>query len=317
MPDDPRPSPEEQDREWLDHIFQGDTPQLTVRAVLTGCLLGSIMALCNLYVGLKSGWGIGVDIAAIILSFAIWKGLTSALPGLFRREFNMMETAIVMTVAVAGSWISSAGLVSAVPALTMVSGRTFIWWHLILWICGILLLGLFMAIPLKRQMITVESLRFPYNISVVETLKAMYSRGGEAMKKAKALGSAGMVGIVIAALQDGFSLLPPLWNAPLSLARIPLSKLTISFKPGLIMMGIGALFGIKIGLSMLVGALVNYGALAPYFINRDVIVHPAPVVRAVAAPELPLRLNAGQRFTAIIEEADVTHKISAGSRSDT
>jgi len=317
MPDEPRKSPEEQDKEWLEHIYQRDMPQLTIRAVLTGCLLGGIMALSNLYVGLKSGWGLGVDIAAIILSFAIWKGLTGVFPGVFKREFNMMENAIMMTSAVAASWISSAGLVSAVPALTMVSGRTFVWWHLILWICAILLLGLFMAIPLKRQMITVESLRFPYNISVVETLKAMYSRGGEAIKKAKALGAAGVIGIIIATLRDGLGFLPPLLNAPLSIARVPLSNLTLSLEPGLIMMGIGALFGIKVGVSMLVGALLDYGVLAPYLINHDVIVHPAPVVRAVEAPKFPLTINAGQRLTAILEQANVTHEMSAGGRLDT
>jgi len=317
MPDEPRKSPEEQDREWLESVYQGDTPQLTVRAVLTGCLLGGLMALCNLYVGLKSGWGIGVDIAAIILGFAIWKGLTSVFPRVFTRDFNMMENAIMMTVAVAGSWISSAGLVSAVPALTMVSGRTFIWWQLILWIGGILTLGLFMAIPLKRQMITVDQLRFPYNISVVETLKAMYSRGGEAMKKAKALGLAGLFGIVVAALRDGVGFLPSLWNVPMSVAGVRLSNLTISFEPGLIMMGIGALFGIKVGLSMLAGALINYGVLAPYFINQDVIVHPVPVVRAIETPKFPLIINSGQQLSFTIQEANRTHEISSGSRLDT
>jgi uncharacterized oligopeptide transporter (OPT) family protein len=317
MPDESRKSPEEQDREWLEKVYQGDTPQLTVRAVLTGCLLGGLMALCNLYVGLKSGWGIGVDIAAIILGFAIWKSLTGLLPGIFKRDFNMMENTIMMTVAVAGSWISSAGLVSAVPALTMVSGRTFIWWQLMLWIGGILTLGLFMAIPLKRQMITVDQLRFPYNISVVETLRAMYSRGGEAMKKAKALGLAGLFGIIVATLRDGVGFLPSLWNVPMSFAGVRLSNLTISFEPGFIMMGIGALFGIKVGMSMLVGALLNYGVLAPYFINKDVIVHPAPVVRALEAPKFPLAMDYGGQLTFTLEEARITHEMAAGSRIDT
>ncbi|MBC8132441.1 MAG: hypothetical protein H7X95_05620, partial [Deltaproteobacteria bacterium] len=31
---------EEKDRWWLEHVFKGDMPQLTLRAALTGMLLG-------------------------------------------------------------------------------------------------------------------------------------------------------------------------------------------------------------------------------------------------------------------------------------
>ncbi|MCX6639793.1 MAG: OPT/YSL family transporter [bacterium] len=305
------------DKEWLTNVYQGDVPQLTVRAVITGCMLGGIMSLSNLYVGLKSGWGLGVDIVAVILAFAIWKGLSSLLPSLVKREFTMMENTIMMTCAVAASWISSAGLVSAVPALTMVTGKTFVWWHLILWISSILFLGLFMAIPLSRQMITVEQLRFPGNIPTAETLRAMYSKGAEAMKKAKALGSAGFLGIIVASFRDGFGYLPGMFPAPFSIARVSLANLTLQIEPGLIMMGIGALFGIKVGLSMLFGALLNYGVLAPYLINHDIVKHPAPMIRALQAPQFPLTINQGQQLEAIIQYANSTHEFAGGARTDT
>ncbi|MBL0061407.1 MAG: OPT/YSL family transporter [bacterium] len=125
-----------------------------------------------------------------------------------RRDFGMMENTIMMTVAVAASWISSAGLVSAVPALSMLTGYEFVWWQLAIFIGGILYLGLFMAIPLKRQMIQVDNLRFPGNIPTGETLKAMYSTGSEALKKAKALGISGGLGILIAGLRDGLGWIP-------------------------------------------------------------------------------------------------------------
>lgn len=311
-------TPEEREQYWLDHVYQGDeSRQLTFRAVFTGCLLGGIMSLSNLYVGLKSGWGIGVDIAAVILAFAIWKALRGAFPGIVKQEFTMMENAIMMTSAVAASWIASAGLVSAVPALTMVTGKVFAWWHLMLWIAAILYLGLFMAVPLKRQMITVETLRFPAVIPTGETLKAMYSKGSEAMKKAKALGLSGFFGIVIATLRDAVAVLPPLWNLPVLAGGIRLSKLTLSFEPGMIMVGIGALFGMKVGLSMLFGAVLNYGVLAPILINEKMITHPAPVIYATETPAFPLIIEEGKQLTAIIEEANVTPEMDGGSKVDT
>lgn len=309
-------SVEERDREWLENVYQGDSqPQLTVRAVIAGMAFGGLMSLSNLYVGLKSGWGLGVDIAAVIVIFAMFKALQGV--GLVKREFGMMENCIMMTVAVAASWISSAGLVSAVPALTMLTGYTFVWWQLTLFIGFILYLGLFMAIPFKRQMIQIDKLRFPAVIPTGETLKAMYSHGGEAMKKAKALGAAGGLGILIAALRDGFAWIPGLFNAPLAISRVGLNKLTLSFEPGLIFLGIGALFGMKVGLSMLFGLGLNYGVLAPMLINDKIIKHPAPQVRAVELARLPLSVERGQSFTVVLEEANVAPELSAGSRVDT
>ena len=186
-----------------------------------------------------------------------------------------MENTMMMTVAVAASWISSAGLVSAVPALTMLTGYQFVWWQLTLFIAVILYLGLFMAIPLKRQMIQVDSLRFPANIPTGETLLVMYSHGGQAMKKAVSLGIAGRRGVLVAGLRDGLKWIPAQLNLPWRLHRVALGKLTLGFEPSLIFISIGALFGMKVGLSMLLGLVLNYGILAPRLIEAKVIHHPA------------------------------------------
>jgi uncharacterized oligopeptide transporter (OPT) family protein len=302
---------EEQDREWYENVYQKDVPQLTVRAVVSGMLFGGLMSLSNLYVGLKSGWGLGVDIVAVILIFSIFKGLKSA--GLVRRDFGMMENTIMMTVAVAASWISSAGLVSAVPALSMLTGYEFVWWQLTIFIGGILYLGLFMAIPLKRQMIQVDNLRFPGNIPTGETLKAMYSKGTEAIQKAKALGIAGGLGVVIAGFRDGLAWIPAQFALPLSIARVGMGKLTLTLEPSLIFIGIGGLMGIKIGLSMLLGLVLNYGILAPNLIDAKIIKHAAPQVQAAALMTAPISVQAGESIALTLEEANVSPELSAGS----
>jgi uncharacterized oligopeptide transporter (OPT) family protein len=166
MPDEtlnPHKTVEQRDQEWLDHVYRGDKEKdLTVRSVVAGMLFGGLMSVSNLYVGLKSGWGIGVDIAAVVVIFTVFKALRGI--GLVKQEFGILENTMMMTVAVAASWISSAGLVSAVPALTMLTGYEFVWWQLSLFIAVVLLLGLSMAIPLKRQMIQIDALKFPGNI---------------------------------------------------------------------------------------------------------------------------------------------------------
>ena len=308
-------SVEDRDREWLETVYRGNKERdLTPRAVMAGMVFGGLMSLSNLYVGLKSGWGLGVDIAAVIVIFAVFKALRGT--GLVRQEFGLMENTITMSVAVAASWISSAGLVSAVPALTMLTGYQFVWWQLTLFIGLILYMGLFMAIPLKRQMIQVDSLRFPANIPTGETLKAMYSHGGEAMRKATSLGIAGVAGMLIAGLRDGLEWIPSQLNLGLSIGRINMSKLTLSLEPSLIFIGIGALFGMKVGLSMLLGLVLNYGVLAPHLIEAKVIRHPAPQVRAAAAPTLPLTVQEGQALTVLLEQATAAPELSSGATTN-
>ena len=71
-------SPEELEREWYDNVYTGrgdSMVQLTLRAVIMGSFLGGFMSLTNLYIGLKTGWGLGVAITACILSDSMRGGL--------------------------------------------------------------------------------------------------------------------------------------------------------------------------------------------------------------------------------------------------
>ena len=56
------------ERDWRERCYRGNVPQLTVRAVIVGMLIGAVMCLSNLYVFLKTGWSMGVTITAAIRS---------------------------------------------------------------------------------------------------------------------------------------------------------------------------------------------------------------------------------------------------------
>jgi len=57
---------EQKDRWWLDNVWKGDMPQLTLRSGLTGMIIGGMLSLTNLYVGAKTGWTLGVGITSVI-----------------------------------------------------------------------------------------------------------------------------------------------------------------------------------------------------------------------------------------------------------
>jgi len=83
---------------WYRRAFRGEqAPQLTVRAVLLGSLLGFLLAFTNLYVGLKTGWGLGVAITACIVSFSLWN-LCLRL-GIARSPLSILESNCMQSTA--------------------------------------------------------------------------------------------------------------------------------------------------------------------------------------------------------------------------
>src|SRR6185369_8830916 len=144
-------------RRWLKDVYRGDrVPQLTFRSVVTGMVLGGVMALSNLYVGMKTGWGLGVTITACILAFGLFSSLQKLVPSLAKNEFTILENNMMSSVASAAGYMSSSIFVGAVPALYLASGETLSGVQLALWAGAVSFLGVFMAIPMKRQQINID-----------------------------------------------------------------------------------------------------------------------------------------------------------------
>ena len=54
------------------------TPQLTLRALGTGVILGGVLSICNVYTGLKIGWGLNMSITGILLAYVMWLAISRA-----------------------------------------------------------------------------------------------------------------------------------------------------------------------------------------------------------------------------------------------
>jgi OPT family oligopeptide transporter len=259
---------------WYKKVYQGDDmPQLTLRAVVMGSFLGGFMALSNLYVGLKTGWGLGVAITACILSYAIHKTMMAAFPRWFPTEMSILENNCMQSTASSAGYSTGGTMTSAIAAYLMITGHHMPWPTLAFWTLFLSALGVFMAIPMKRQMINVEQLKFPSGIAAAETLKSLHSKGVEAALKAKSLGIAGLIGGVVAWLRDAGKpfAIPGHLEFPGTIGGLALSKYTISFEMSTIMVAAGAIMGWKISWSLLLGAFINYGVLAPWMVDAGAI----------------------------------------------
>lgn len=178
--------------EWYARVYRRNAPQLTVRAVIMGTVLGFFLSFTNVYIGLKTGWFLGVNLTACILSYAIWQSLKSA--GVVKSDMSILENTCAVSTASSAGYATGIMVISAIPAMLILSvtkenpGGTQLPWPIVaLWIFFLAALGTTLAIPMKRTMINRDKLKFPSGTAAAVTLQGLYSRGSEALAKARVL----------------------------------------------------------------------------------------------------------------------------------
>src|SRR5512136_1393654 len=108
--------------------------QLTWRAVIMGSCLGAFMSLSNLYIGLKTGWGLGVAITSCILSFTIWKSLRKIMPRWFKTDMSILENNAMQSAASSAGYSTGGTIVSAICAYMLVNGTHLPYGLLTAWV---------------------------------------------------------------------------------------------------------------------------------------------------------------------------------------
>jgi putative OPT family oligopeptide transporter len=231
--------------------------QLTARAIIVGCLVGSIVSCTNIYIGLKIGWTFGASIVSAVLGFAFFSA--------FRKNLSVLETNITQTAgSAAGGMASAAGLVAAIPAMEML-GYEIPWQSLMLWSLSIAFLGVFFAVPLRRQVVEIDKLRFPTGTATAETILAMVSEAGEAAKKARVLIWAGLGAGAFTLLAH---FVPQLESPPLH-KWLDIGILTVAASWGFklylgpSLFGAGFLIGPRVSISLAIGAVSAWALIGP------------------------------------------------------
>lgn len=275
-------SPESHDRgpvETTEHDYppvQADVRQFTFRAIFTGMLLGGMLSLCNVYLGLKIGWGFNMSITAALLGFAFWYLSTH----IFKTApFGVLENNMNQTAASAAASISSAGLVAPIPALTMLTDYEWSYTILVIWTLSVSLVGVVAAIGLRKQMLIVDDLPFPGGVATGETLREIYAKGAEALSRVKmllggiALGAASKVanlafGISKGTIPGAIAVKPGGVMAGKGFSSISLKNLGFALDPSLMMISVGAIIGFRACASMLIGAIVSWLIIGPEVLEQ-------------------------------------------------
>jgi OPT family oligopeptide transporter len=277
-----RGTPDEIERQWYEGVYRGRGDvmrQLTWRAVLMGSVLGGLLSLTNLYIGLKAGWGFGVAITACILSYTIWTALHRL--GLARTPMTILENNCMQSTASSAGYSTGGTLISAFAAYLMLTAEPVSLPLLFAWVFFLALLGVTMAIPMKRQMINVEQLRFPSGIAAAETLRALHAVDDRGGRSARALAWAGGLAVVSKFWTEGLVLVSPklapfmigTWVTafnqrvlgPAWMERTVL----LSWEPMFI--AAGAITGLRVSWSMLLGGITAWMIFVPALQRAGVV----------------------------------------------
>ncbi len=281
---------EERELNWYKNIYQGDNvPQLTWRAVAMGGVLGMLMSISNLYTHIKLGWGFGVAITACVLSFVIWRSFMVLIPRL--TQMSILESNCMQSTASAAGYSTGSTVATAFGAYLLIDGHHLPWQTCAIWTLVTAMLGVMLAVPMKRQMINKEQLPFPSGIAAAETLKSLYGGSKEAIYQAYSLVASLLIGAVTGVASKGdywwqklIGLkLPELLPFNISFQGINLGSLRgFGFEPSLLLIAAGMIVGMRVSFSMFLSAIVLYVILGPWLVNNHIIESGSKIISAWA-----------------------------------
>lgn len=141
-----------------------DATNFTFRGVTVGLLIGVIICFSNTYFGLQTGWVSGMAMPASLIGFAFFKTVSQHL----KLPFTPVENVLVQTVAGAvGTMPLGLGFVGVMPSLEFLLKKDegapidLSLWRLVVWGVGLCLFGVVFGVPLRKQVIIRERLKFP------------------------------------------------------------------------------------------------------------------------------------------------------------
>jgi uncharacterized oligopeptide transporter (OPT) family protein len=309
----------QKDEWWLKNVYRGDMPQLTIRSALTGALLGAVLAATALYIGAKTGITIGVGLTAVLLAFALYRimhamGVAS--------DFTILENNCTQSIATAAGYMTSP-LVSSLAAYMLVTGQIIPWWHIVVWMCVVSIIGVLLAFPMKRRFINEEQLPFPEGRASGVVLDALYTGSAKSgVFKARLLAFSAMLAALYQfIISDGWMKLlqfkilrldqwaglkePWTFHERLdsyyyaaaakgnlyipTILGTDIRQLGLRLTLDAAMLGIGGLIGIVVATSCLLGAFINFVILAPILIQAGDIaarVGPSGAVVPISRAEI-------------------------------
>ena len=250
--------------------------EFTLRAVLTGTVLGLIFGASSLFLVLKVGMTVSASIPVAVISLTLFRLFSK----LGIRDSTILENNITQTAGSAGESIAF-GIGVTMPAI-MILGFDLEWTRVMLVAVLGGLLGILMMIPLRRALIVKEHgvLKYPEGTACAAVLRAGASEDDRAlasptaqaeMRAAEAAGLGKAPGAHVIFTGFGLGLLYKSLNVALrGWKDIPEKIFSAPFKAGSVsieispeLLGVGYIIGPRIASITAAGGVLSYLVLIP------------------------------------------------------
>lgn len=244
------------------------TREFTIRAVIAGMVVAAIMGASYPYIVLKLGFGPNVSVVAAFFGYLAL--------GIIFRNFNRWENNIVQTAGTSAA--QTAFMCVMLAAFDLLRQNTELGYTFaptpfqsFLWLGVASILGLLLAVPLRRHYVVDEKLKYPDGFAAAQTIVVLDGRGKDATRPALLLA----VGVVLSGLVFFFQtpwgghVIPEVVLA--SMGGLALAGSGAGVATGVLSLGSGMIVGLRVTVSMAVGALLAW-VLAPHLlVAHDII----------------------------------------------
>lgn len=232
-----------------------EQPELTMRALLLGAILGIVFGAASTYLALRVGLTVSASVPIAVIAIAILKARNG--------KRAILEHNITQTTGSAGESVAAA-VVFTVPALVLLGYPLQVGLTTLIALTGGVL-GVLMMVPLRRYLIVKEHgrLRYPEGRACAEILRVGEQGGTSARKVFFGLG----IGVLFQSLKAVFGAVKPTVGITLDkvfgakVGYFGKTALECDFDPALL--GVGYIIGYRTSLIMVAGSLLSTLILIP------------------------------------------------------
>jgi putative OPT family oligopeptide transporter len=241
-------------------------PELTLRSILVGLVVAAIIGSAYPYCVLKLGFGPNLSVVSAFFGFIALVLILRA-AGTNARENNIVQTmgtsagqtAFMCVLLAAFDLLNSKQVLN--PAIHLGTFQIFFC------LCSSSLLGILLAVPMRRHYIDEENLTYADGMAAGETIKVLHEGKdkGASAKPVKALAFGSLASGLLMVLTSFLKLFPDTWLLP------GMQPMNIGFNWSLLSFGSGLLVGFRICLAMAIGTFVSWFLLPHYLVAHGMI----------------------------------------------
>ena len=241
-------------------------PELTLRSILVGLVVAAVIGSAYPYCVLKLGFGPNLSVVSAFFGFIALVLILRA-AGTNARENNIVQTmgtsagqtAFMCVLLAAFDLLNSKQVLN--PPIHLGTFQIFFW------LCSASLLGILLAVPMRRHYIDEENLTYADGMAAGETIKVLHEGKdkGASAKPVKALAFGGLASGLLMVLTSFLKLFPDTWLLP------GMQPMNIGFNWSLLSFGSGLLVGFRICLAMAIGTFVSWFLLPHYLVAHGMI----------------------------------------------